>query len=76
MYADNPDDTSHLQAYFDKHYDPEIPNSAYPTTPLTPTIQRYAPKHLHSFFERENTINRKRSISDVAAPFRGLKLSV
>jgi hypothetical protein len=74
MYADNPDDTSDLQSYFDSHYDPTIPNSAYPITPITPSSSLYLPKHLHSW--REQTLHRKRSISDVAAPFRGLKLSV
>lgn len=76
MYADNPEDTSHLQSYFDSHYDPAIPTSAYPTTPTTPTTPRYAPKYLHSQVWREQTITRKRSISDTAMPFRGLKLSV
>src|SRR5271154_3399345 len=75
-YADNPEDTSQLQLYFDNHYDPMMPTSAYPTTPLTPTISRYAPKHLHSQIWRQQTISRKRSISDTAVPFRGLKLSV
>lgn len=75
-YADDPDDTSHLQLYFDTHYDPIIPTSAYPTTPETPTTMRYTPKHFHSQILREQTINRKRSISDTAVPFRGLKLSV
>jgi hypothetical protein len=74
MYADNPDDTSHLQTYFDDHYDPIIPTSAYPITPITPSSPYYMPKHLHSW--RDRTITRKRSISDVAVPFRGLKLSV
>lgn len=76
MYADNPEDTSQLQLYFDNHYDPAMPTSAYPTSPVTPTTPRYAPKHLHSQIWREQTINRKRSISDTAVPFRGLKLSV
>lgn len=76
MYADNPHDTSHLQLYFDNHYDPIIATSAYPTTPETPTTLRYTPKHFHSQILREQTINRKRSISDTAVPFRGLKLSV
>lgn len=76
MYADNPEDTSHLQLYFDTHYDPIIPTSADPTAPETPTTMRYAPKHFHPQMLREQTINRKRSISDTAVPFRGLKLSV
>lgn len=75
-YADNPEDTSQLQLYFDNHYDPMMPTSAYPTTPTSPIIPQYAPKHLHSQIWREQTISRKRSISDTAVPFRGLKLSV
>ena len=77
MYADNPDNTTPLQLYFDNHYDPTMPTSAYPTTPLTPTTPpRYMPKHLHSHVWKDQTLGRKRSISDTAVPFRGLKLSV
>jgi len=75
-YADNPNDTSQLQLYFDTHYDPTIPTTMYPTTPITPATPRYAPNHLYSQMPREQTISRKRSVSDTAAPFRGLKLSV
>ena len=71
-YADNPDDTSNLELYFDTHYNPEIPMSAYPVTPNSPPT-RYPPMHLHP---RDRTITRKRSVSDTAGPFRGLKLSV
>jgi len=75
-YADNPDDTSHLQLYFENYYDPSLPTSAYPTTPITPSTPRYVPKHLHSQVWRDQTLRRKRSVSDTAVPFRGLKLSV
>lgn len=76
MYADNPEDTAQLQLYFDIHYDPTMPASAYPTTPITPATPRYIPKHLHAAVWREQTLSRKRSISDTAVPFRGIKLSV
>jgi hypothetical protein len=76
MYADNPEDTTELQYYFDTHYDPTMPTSAYPTTPITPTTPRYVPKHLHSGGWRDQTLSRKRSFSDTAVPFRGIRLSV
>jgi len=78
MYADNPNNTAQLQLYFDAHYDPTMPRSAYPTSPLSPpaTMPLYVPKHLHSGVWKGQTLNRKRSISDTAVPFRGIKLSV
>jgi len=78
MYADNPNHTAQLQLYFDTHYDPTMPTSAYPISPLSPMASTpgYVPKHLQSGVWRDQTLSRKRSISDTAVPFRGIKLSV